>query len=235
MASSNHKWRGRYKEFFRDCNPYKFPAAGKRKNFRLKGPKSNRRPVVSSCNGIGRDSMSEDLGDCDISLNPTDADISPGDFSEYYGDDKMEDIGDDKGYDFELDESAAARVDEDDLLDSYECYVLVLSLVMKHKLTREAFKDLPAVIEAHCPRPNYCRTTVNQLLEFETQSKGNVVKHYFCSYCKAYFGRDVENGGGICVICGQIIPKSSGNGFFIEVPIEKRLQKFFLGKFPIRP
>lgn len=32
----------------------------------------------------------------------------------------MEDIGDDKGYDFVLGESAAARVDKDDLLDLYE-------------------------------------------------------------------------------------------------------------------
>ena len=284
--NSNLKRRGRYKEFLCHCNPYKFPAARRRKNIRLKGPKSNPRPVVSSCNGIGPDSVSEDLGDCDTGLNPSDTDILRGDFSEYYGDDKMEDIGDEKGYDFELGESAAARVDEDDLLDSYERYVkeadssldsfsdcesmgsiesdnesveeqckpnpdellysgapltcsssvvLLLSFVMRHKLTREAFKDLLAVIEAHCPRPNNCKTTVNQLLEFVTQSKGHVVKHYFCSYCKVYYGKDVEHGGGICLICGQIIPKSSSNGFFIEVPIERQLQTFFLGKFPTRP
>ena len=98
---------------------------------------------------------------------------------------------------------------------------------MKHKLTREAFKDLLAVTEAHCPRPNNCKTTGNQLLEFVTQSKGHVVKHYFCSYCKAYYGKDVENGGGICVISGQIIPKSSGSGFFRSASIKgvKKVEK----------
>lgn len=92
------------KEFFCHCNPYKFPAARKRKNISLKGPKSNPRPIVSSCNGIRCDSLSEDLADCDISLNPSDTGISHGDFNEYYSDDKIEDITDDKGYDFELGE-----------------------------------------------------------------------------------------------------------------------------------
>ena len=99
-------------------------------------------------------------------------------------------------------------------ITSSSSVVLLLSFVFKHKLTREAFNDLLAVIEAHCPRPNNCKTTVNKVFQFLSQAKGNVVKHYFCGFCKAYFGKDVK---GNCNICGKSI--QNNGGFFIEVPI----------------
>ena len=51
-------------------------------------------------------------------------------------------------------------------LTSSTSVVLLLTFVMKHKLTREAFNDLLSVIEAHCPRPNNCKTSVKKLLKF---------------------------------------------------------------------
>ena len=63
--------------------------------------------------------------------------------------------------------------------------VLLLLFVFKHKLTREAFSDLLAVIEAHCPRPNNCKTTTKKLFEFVSRARGDIVKHYFCGFCKA--------------------------------------------------
>ena len=103
--------------------------------------------------------------------------------------------------------------------------VLLLSFVFKHKLTREAFSDLLAVMEAHCPRPNNCKTTTKKLFEFVSRARGDIVKHYFCGFCKAYYGKDVN---GNCNICGKSIQKTGG--FFIEVPIANQLQKFFTGK-----
>ena len=61
-------------------------------------------------------------------------------------------------------------------ITSSSSVVLLVSFVFKHKLTHEAFNDLLAVIEAHCPRPNNCKTTVNKLFQFLSQAKGNVVK-----------------------------------------------------------
>ena len=128
------------------------------------------------------------------------------------------------------------QVEADDILysgaplSSTSSVVLLLSFVMKHKLTREAFNDLLAVIEAHCPRPNNCKTTVKKLFEFVSQAKGDIVKHYFCNYCKAYFGKQEDsNATGNCKICGKSISKA--DQFFVEVPIVKQLQKFFIGKF----
>ena len=112
--------------------------------------------------------------------------------------------------------------------------VLILSFVMKYNLTREALRDLLAVIEAHCPRPNSCKTEVKKLFEFVTQAKGNIVKHFFCSYCNAYCGKGTRNSDGktqitgTCHICGKNLAKT--HGFYIEVPIVKQLQKFFEGK-----
>ena len=104
--------------------------------------------------------------------------------------------------------------------------VLLLSFVFKHKLTREAFNDLLQVIEAHCPRPNSCKTSVKKLFEFVSKTKGDTVKHYFCSYCKAYYGKELN---GNCNICGRKIQK--GAEFFLEVPIANQIEKFFSGKF----
>lgn len=111
-------------------------------------------------------------------------------------------------------------------LTSSTSFVLLLTFVMKHKLTREAFNDLLLVIEAHCPQPNSCKTSVKNLLEFASQANEDLEKYYFCDYCKAYFGK----GTGNCNICGERISK--GGGFFIEVPVEKQLKMFFTGKFP---
>ena len=74
--------------------------------------------------------------------------------------------------------------------------------------------------------PFNCKTTVNKLFQFLSQAKGNVVKHYFCGFCKAYFGKDVK---GNCNICGKSI--QNNGGFFIEVPIVNQLLKFFSGKY----
>ena len=87
--------------------------------------------------------------------------------------------------------------------------VLILSFVMKYKLTQEAFRDLLAVIEAHCSRPNNCKEEVQKLFEFVSQAKGNIVKHFFCSYCKACFGKSTQDNRGnteikgTCHICGK--------------------------------
>lgn len=106
--------------------------------------------------------------------------------------------------------------------------VLLLSFASKHKLTREAFNDLLVVIEAHCPQPNNCKTTVRKLLDFVSQAKGEIVRHYFCEYCKAYHGRRKVELGGNCNICQKEL--STTCGYFIEVPIVKQLQNFFGGE-----
>ena len=113
--------------------------------------------------------------------------------------------------------------------------ILILSFVMRYKLTQEAFRDLLAVIEAHCPRPNNCKKEVKKLFEFVSQAKGNIVKHFFCSYCKAYGGKGTQDNHGktemkgTCHICGKNL--ATTHGFFIEAPIVKQLQTFFGGEF----
>ena len=59
-------------------------------------------------------------------------------------------------------------------ITSSSSIVLLLSFVLKHKLTREAFSDLLAVVEAHCPRPNNCRTTVKKMFQFVSEAKGDI-------------------------------------------------------------
>ena len=108
--------------------------------------------------------------------------------------------------------------------------VLILSFVMKHHLTREAFRDLLRVIEAHCPRPNKCKTEIKKLFEFVSQAKGNIVRHFFCTYCKAYACKGTQDSqlNGTCHICGKSLANT--HGFFIEVPIVEQVKIFFQGK-----
>ena len=140
---------------------------------------------------------------------------------------------DDSESDNESLDDACAQSDSDLLysdapITTTSSVVLLLSFASKHKLTREAFNDLLVVIEAHCPQPNNCKTTVRKLLDFVSQAKGEIVKHYFCEYCKAYHGRCKAEVSGNCNICHKEL--STTCGYFIEVPIVKQLQNFFGGK-----
>ena len=110
--------------------------------------------------------------------------------------------------------------------------LLTLSFVLKHKLTGEAFGDLLAVLEAHCPKPNNCRTSVKRLFDYFKEIKGNIIKHLFCSYCKAYIGKEAEVSVGPtcnCHVCGtELLGNTS---FFIEAPIDEQIRKLFRGMY----
>lgn len=284
------KQRGRYRQFLRHSNPYKFAAARRRKTGRSSLHKTGRSRTVSQ-NGSDRtecvftgaeeptvatceltnlpddhESRLEQVHETDNTLSDDfccfeevqdEDEISQFEFEETrdaglgedevldftsYGRFVMDEAGSDVFSDCENIDSDSESIPEqcdkehDDALysgapiTSSSSVVLLLSFVFKHKLTREAFSDLLAVVEAHCPRPNNCRTTVKKLFEFVSQAKGDIVKHYFCAYCNAYYGRveDRTEVNRTCNICGKNIPEAGR--FFIEVPIAKQLRKFFSGK-----
>ena len=279
------KLRGRYKEYLRHYNPYKFKAARRANRRNLCSQKNDLDPTVGrgDLNKHDREFDDSDVFDmasyCDESSSflPSGCDVNSSEAVAIQTrtlskDNQMQDILNIR--DPEPEEMLDASLGEDELSNSsYELFigeendacldsvsdiedhdnlemtseqcesepndilysgapltsstsiVLLLTFVTKHKLTREAFNDLLLVIEAHCPRPNNCKMSVKKLLEFVSQAKGDLEKHFYCYYCKAYFGK----GTGNCNICGQVISKD--DGFFIEVPVEKQLKTFFTGKF----
>lgn len=85
--------------------------------------------------------------------------------------------------------------------------LLILSCVLKHRLTGQCFTDLLPVIEAHCPKPNYCKTSVQKLFDHFKNIKGNLVKHTFCTFCKGYICKQRQAEPVIlpdtCRICGS--------------------------------
>lgn len=85
-------------------------------------------------------------------------------------------------------------------ISSSSSVVLLLSFVFKHKLTREAFSDLLALVEAHCPRPNNCKTTVKKLFEFISQAKGKIINIFLLIYqdTNGQIFR-INKNGNICV------------------------------------
>lgn len=271
MADDGRKLRGRYKEYMRHYNPYKFkPArlAARRRSGRINLLKADKNPCPTICQSGNNDQEFDSRGMCDdsyICYCDVNSSVSSGEQMQdtlgkiYSESEVMLDVSLSESelldftntpYErFVTEDDACSQTfsdyeDHEDLelelkqcepepdcalysgapLTSSSSIVLLLSFVMKHKLTREAFNDLLSVIEAHCPRPNNCKTSVKTLLEFVSQAKEDIQKHYYCGYCKAYFGK----GTGNCNICGRSISKA--DGFFIEVPIEKQLQTFFTGK-----
>ena len=86
--------------------------------------------------------------------------------------------------------------------------LLILSFVLKHRLTGQCFTDLLAIIEAHCPKPNHCNTSVRGLFAYFKNIKGNLVKHIFCTYCKGYICEETNTEHLVlpnhCGICGII-------------------------------
>lgn len=280
------KKRGRYKEYMRHSNPFKFPAA-RRQNVSKRYLRSIRRSQNVSLHDHDFECEDDVSIDCDVTMT-TNASLSCSNSDEqfYHMEDEVlstdcgvftaeilqcDSTSDDEPLQFTERERMYARfIKEDDSSSdifsdvensggsdseslSEECekeddvlysgspitttssIVLILSFVMKYKLTKEAFRDLLAVIEAHCPRPNNCKKEVKKLFEFVSQAKGNIVKHFFCSYCKAYFGKGTQDNRGntgikgTCHICGKNL--ATTHGFFIEAPIVKQLQTFFGGEF----
>ena len=284
---STTKRRGRYKEFLRYSNPYKFSAARRRKT----GKNNIRKVGRSRCvfqKSLKKSESEIDVADlhvCEESSSlkslqhkssperaHTMVSTSPGEFCDS---DEMQDIDETFQYEFEetddgrsedeldltstdgnilydrfvIDDEAGSDIfsdceniesdseytsgefegEQDEMLysgapiTSCSSVVLLLSFVFKHKLTREAFSDLLALVEAHCPQPNNCKTTVKKVFEFVSQAKGDVVKHLYCGYCNAYFGRSDAHTevNRTCSICGKGLLKDSR--FFIEVPIVKQL------------
>lgn len=53
--------------------------------------------------------------------------------------------------------------------------LLILSFVQKHEFTGQCFGDLLTVIEAHCPKPNLCKTSVRKLLDHFKNMKGGLI------------------------------------------------------------
>lgn len=289
-AERRQKPRGRYKEYLRHYNPYKFKAARRTNRSKVKSQKPDPHSTISHGGDLRRNAEFGDGDVFDVEFEESSVVLqcdvnSSGAIAIHTRTLSSDDLTQEtvSARDLELEEMCDANLSEDELFDSscaYEVYmkednnassdsvsnfddhddielaseqgestpsesepddilfsgapltssesiVLLLTFVMKHKLTHEAFNDLLSVIEAHCPRPNNCKTSVNKLLEFISQAKGDLEKHFFYDYCKAYFGK----GTGNCNICGQKISKA--DGFFIEVPVEKQLQKFFIGKFSL--
>ncbi len=111
--------------------------------------------------------------------------------------------------------------------------LLTLSFVLKHRLTGQCFTDLLAVIEAHCPKPNYCKTSLRKLFDYFKNIKGNLVKHIFCSYCKGYICEQKQAEPAVlpdsCKICGTSLINNTS--FFLEAPLADQLTKFFKGKY----
>ena len=295
MADKERNKRGRYKEYMRHSNPFKFPAARRQKVGKRYLRNIDRSPTISQ-HSYRRDHDFEFEGNVlfcdDNSLNdngyepdatagilPSDNDEPHCNNAQEFLDTESEELDDRQcgsAIDDELlqftdstcmyarfikDDDASSDVfsdneniesDSEPLLEECETehddmlysgapitttssIVLILSFVMKYNLTREAFRDLLTVIEAHCPRPNNCKTEVKKLFDFVNQAKGNIVKHFFCSYCKAYSGKGTQDRlhgktevKGPCHICGKNLAKT--HGFYIEVPIVKQLQTFFGGK-----
>ena len=109
--------------------------------------------------------------------------------------------------------------------------LLTLSFVLKHRLTGQCFTDLLAVIEAHCPKPNYCKTSVRKLFDHFKNIKGNLVKHTFCTFCKGYICEQRQEESvtlpDSCRICGTSLAHNTS--FFLEAPLADQITKLFKG------
>ena len=109
--------------------------------------------------------------------------------------------------------------------------LLTLSFVLKHRHTGQCFTDLLAVIEAHCPKPNYCKTSVRKLFDHFKNIRGNLVKHMFCTFCKGYICEQRQAESVIlpdsCRICGTSLVNNTS--FFLEAPLADQISKLFKG------
>ena len=106
-----------------------------------------------------------------------------------------------------------------------ESVLLIMTLAIRHKLTGEALADVIKLIDLHCiPGTQNCSVkTLRELKSYFVNSKEKLDLFYYCNCC---FGL-ITTECTVCPICSTDLSSSSAKKYFVVLPIEHQLSKFF--------
>ena len=107
-----------------------------------------------------------------------------------------------------------------------ESILLIMTLAIRHNLTGEALADVIKLVDLHCvPGPNsHSVKTLRELKSYFTNSKEALDLFYYCKCCYSLLPTEHT---AVCPICGTDLSLSSTKSYFVVLPIEHQLSKFF--------
>ena len=100
----------------------------------------------------------------------------------------------------------------------------LLSIAHKHSLTNACVTDVLTLLNYAFPSPNGLPKSHTALLRDFVNYESTVAVHECCGYCT----RQLESGSR-CIVAECQMAKVS-NASFIEVKLDRQLQKLFSGK-----
>ena len=111
--------------------------------------------------------------------------------------------------------------------------LLILSFLMKHGITADAFADLLVLVELHCISPNIFKKTTKLFTQFFKELRSPVEFHYYCTHghCLTYLGQKLPD---VCPTCLQDLTNKKNYSYFVVVPIAYQLQSLFSSKYICR-
>ena len=127
-----------------------------------------------------------------------------------------------EGYDFSFLSSSPSKSIN---LSRVEVLCMIISLIVRHKLTDTALLDivhLINILQGSQVLPESLHL-IRKLLGFQDRK---LALHYFCTYCKMYCGQmtDIMTTGVLkCPICSRPISRKEGGNYFLIMPVKEQI------------
>ena len=100
--------------------------------------------------------------------------------------------------------------------------LLIWLYAINHSITGAQLSDLLTLIGFHCILPHPALRSLYRFKRYFVNVKSPLVRHYYCNFCLTCVDKDAKNA-----FCSKDFTDSNKKSYFIEVPIEQQLQRFF--------
>ncbi|XP_063959922.1 uncharacterized protein LOC135155125 [Lytechinus pictus] len=138
------------------------------------------------------------------------------------GGDAGEDPGEDPDEDVELNEGN---------IDSDQALLMILTYVLRHKLTGEALQDLLTMLNQFVP--GLAPVTKYLFSKGFCRAKDLIEVHYYCKTCMTYIGKD-ENLNACpneaCAVQFSASENMKNGSFILYIPIQSQLEDLFANR-----
>ena len=102
--------------------------------------------------------------------------------------------------------------------------LLLLSFVIRHKLSKEATNDLLYIVNLVCPKPNNCCISVYKFRKFFSSLQLPTALHYYCPTCIVSINYPAVK---VCEICSVTFSSAKLPNYFVTLSISDQIKQLF--------
>ena len=101
--------------------------------------------------------------------------------------------------------------------------LLMMTFVMKHNLSADAFSDFIDIIRIHCKEQNLVPSSVHTIKKWFLSLKSSPSKHYYCPNCLVSLSEDSHQCSN--KRCNKSFGSNKDKNFFVEVSLVEQLKR----------